>query len=130
MQEPEGKGFVPSPSGFSFDSGDGGRRSFMDMAAFYIITGAVGAVAAVSGIVLGWKGHAKTARQETAAQAREDATLKRDVEHIKRGVDDLRFELRAQNERYDKLAERVTRVEESAKQAHKRLDRIDEKGSV
>ncbi|MNU04128.1 hypothetical protein D3C72_2484130 [compost metagenome] len=49
-----------------------------------------------------------------------------DVEYIKRGVDDIRVDVRMQGQKVDGLAERVTRVEESAKQAHKRLDRLEE----
>ncbi|MFC0392431.1 hypothetical protein [Paenibacillus mendelii] len=51
--------------------------------------------------------------------------LRNDVDYIKRGIDDVRFEQRERGRRFDALSERVTRVEESAKQAHKRLDRLD-----
>ncbi len=37
----------------------------------------------------------------------------------------MRVEIKVQGQRYDALAERVTRVEESTKQAHHRIDRID-----
>jgi hypothetical protein len=37
-------------------------------------------------------------------------------------------EIRSQGQRYDMLAERVTRVEESAKQAHRRIDRLENEG--
>ncbi|MCQ6559769.1 hypothetical protein NNL21_13795 [Paenibacillus mendelii] len=47
------------------------------------------------------------------------------MDYIKRGIDDVRFEQRERGRRFDALSERVTRVEESAKQAHKRLDRLD-----
>lgn len=51
------------------------------------------------------------------------------MEYLKRGVDDIRFDIRKQGERLDGQAERLTRVEESAKQAHKRLDKLEnEKG--
>lgn len=90
-----------------------------------IVASVVSVLAAISGILLGWKGHARTTRHETAAEAREDATIKADVEYIKRGVDEMRLEQKDQGRRYDALAERVTRVEESSKQAHHRIDRID-----
>mgnify|MGYP001954875778 CR=1 FL=1 len=47
------------------------------------------------------------------------------VNYIRQGVDDLRVEIRSQGQRYDMLAERVTRVEESTKQAHKRIDKLE-----
>lgn len=82
--------------------------------------------AAVSGIVLGWLGRSRTINQDIAQQASTDALQRADVEYIKRGVDDIRLEQKAQGKRIDELSERVTRVEESAKQAHKRLDRLDD----
>lgn len=89
------------------------------------ITAAISAAAAISGIVLGWLGRSRAVRQDTATEASKDARLQADIEFIKRGVDDLRIEQRAQGKRFDDLTERVTRVEESAKQAHKRLDRLE-----
>jgi hypothetical protein len=89
------------------------------------ITAAISAAAAISGIVLGWLGRSRSVRQDTATEASKDARLQADIEFIKRGVDDLRIEQRAQGKRFDDLTERVTRVEESAKQAHRRLDRLE-----
>lgn len=87
-------------------------------------TSIIAAVAAISGIVLGWLGRSRTIREDGA----EDGELRASVKYIRDGVDDLRVEIRAQGQRYDMLAERVTRVEESAKQAHKRIDRLEADG--
>lgn len=84
-------------------------------------TSIIAAVAAISGIVLGWLGRSRTIREDGA----EDGELRASVEYIARGVDDLRVEIRSQGQRYDLLAERVTRVEESAKQAHHRINRLE-----
>jgi hypothetical protein len=81
----------------------------------------ISAATAISGIVLGWLGRSRTVRRDGA----EDGELRASVNYIRQGVDDLRVELRAQGQRYDMLAERVTRVEESAKQAHRRIDRLE-----
>lgn len=70
------------------------------------------------GVVLGLLGRSRTIQQDTATEASKDALLRADVEYIKRGVDDVRLEQRAQGQHFDALAERVTRVEESTKQAH------------
>jgi hypothetical protein len=94
----------------------------VDVTALMVV---ISAVAAISGVVLGWTGKTRTVRQDTTQEVRENTTIKSDVEYIKRGVDDMRLEMRSQGQRFDVLAERVTRVEESAKQAHHRLDRLD-----
>ncbi len=52
--------------------------------------------------------------------------LQSDVGYIKAGVDDLKRENKATNLKIDTVSERVTRVEESCKQAHKRIDELKE----
>lgn len=80
-------------------------------------------------MILGWSGRSRTVRQEirqdAATEASRDAILRADMEYIKRGVDDVRLVQREQGRSFEALAERVTRVEESAKQAHLRLNRLD-----
>jgi hypothetical protein len=83
-------------------------------------------IATISGIALGWLGRAKSLKTEIIQEAGSDALQRADVDYIKRGVDDIRLEQRVQGQRIDALSERVTRVEESAKQAHKRMDRLEE----
>jgi len=90
------------------------------------ITILISIATAVSGILLGWLGRTRTIRQDAAKGAEAGATLQTDVEYIKRGVDDIRVDMRIQSQRLDGISERVTRVEESTKQAHKRLDRLEE----
>ncbi|MEL7610349.1 MAG: hypothetical protein AAGU74_12730 [Bacillota bacterium] len=87
----------------------------------------IGAIAAISGMALGWTARAKQSKREAKQDGCEDGALKTDVAYIKRGVDDIRLDMKAQGQRMDALAERVTRVEESTKQAHKRIDRIDQR---
>lgn len=94
----------------------------MDVTVLMMVLAAVGTI---SGVILGWLGKTRTVRQDTTQEVRENTTIKSDVEYIKRGVDDMRLEQRSHGQRFDVLAERVTRVEESAKQAHHRLDRMD-----
>jgi hypothetical protein len=97
------------------------------------ITAIISAIAAVCGVILGWSARSRELKKETKEETKEevktDVLLRADMEYIKRGVDDIRIEQRAQGQRVDTLSERVTRVEESTKQAHKRIDRIEaEKG--
>jgi len=92
-----------------------------------ILTAAISVIATVSGIILGWSARTRETRKETKSEAADNAVLKSDVEYIKRGVDDIRIEQRALGQRFDVLSERVTRVEESSKQAHKRIDDIGRK---
>ena len=81
----------------------------------------ISAVAAISGMVLGWIGRSRTIREDAA----EDGELRANVNYIRKGVEELKLEIKARGQQYEMLAERVTRVEESAKQAHKRLDSLE-----
>jgi hypothetical protein len=78
----------------------------------------------MSGIYLGWSARGREQKKETKEETEVTTSLKLDVEYIKRGVDDIRIEQRAQGQKVDELSERVTRVEESSKQAHKRIDEL------
>ena len=74
----------------------------------------------------GWSTKSRTVKQDIVKEANTDGALQMDVTYIKRGIDDIRVDLRMQGQRVDGLSERVTRMEESSKQAHKRLDRLEE----
>ena len=86
-------------------------------------------VTGLSGILLGWIAHIKTARKDAVDAATHDTAidtaLKSDVDYIKRGVDDIKLDMRAQASKVEGIDRRVTRVEESAKSAHHRLDRLE-----
>jgi chromosome segregation ATPase len=63
------------------------------------------------------------------SDGQESAELKAELGYIRRGVDDIKIDLRANEKQMQALGERVTRVEESAKSLHKRVDNM-EKESV
>lgn len=79
-------------------------------------------IGTVAGIWFGYSGRQKACKDEVRADTVGHTELKTNVEYIKRGVDDIRIDLRAQENTVRDLSDRVTRVEESAKQAHKRID--------
>lgn len=91
-----------------------------------VITALISSAGVISGILIGWSGRSRSVKQDTKEEARSDAAVRADIEYIKRGVEDIKFEQRKQGERFDELSERVTRVEESAKQAHHRINRLEE----
>ena len=86
--------------------------------------GLLAIIGTISGIILGWAGKARQAKQEARTDGEKDASLRVDVEYIKRGVDAVQVEQKVQGKMYSDLNERVIRVEESTKQAHKRIDEL------
>lgn len=65
-----------------------------------------------------------SARRDTRGEAANQAQLVAKLDSIASGVDDIRVEQRSMRARLDSYAERLARVESSAKSAHHRLDQM------
>lgn len=63
-------------------------------------------------------------RKEHKDEGENKGVMMSDIGYIKAGVDDLKREQRETAASMGKLSERITRVEESTKQAHKRIDEL------
>lgn len=94
----------------------------MDQISVFTVIGAVGTISAV---LFGYLGYKKGLQKDAYGEGVDKATLRTDTEYIKRRIDDVLLEQKDTNKSINALAERVTRVEESSKQAHKRIDQIE-----
>ncbi|MEX3621851.1 hypothetical protein [Viridibacillus arvi] len=83
-----------------------------------LLFGAIGTLLGIIGAVAALK---KTNKEEGMQDAETKATLN----YISKGVDDIRIDQRAQASKLDAYNERLIRVEESTKQAHKRIDTFE-----
>ena len=61
------------------------------------------------------------------AETKEDAETKAKLDYISKGVDDIRLDMKSQDRKINDAIERVAKVEESTKSAHKRIDNHIEK---
>ena len=86
----------------------------------------IGLIGALSGIALGWLARSRSIRSEDKKEAANLATIQADLSHIKRGIDDIKSEMRVQDVDIDCLSERITRVEEGEKSNRKRIDKLEE----
>ncbi len=77
-------------------------------------------------IVFGYAAFSHNGKKDTQDEAKTDATVLTEIGYIKGGIDDIKAEQREQNKTNIEILTRLTAVEESAKQAHHRLDRLDE----
>lgn len=66
-------------------------------------------------------------RKDGYSDGDKDGGLKSDMSYIRKGIDEMRLDLKELNRKQDDMNTRLTRVEESAKQAHKRIDEINTK---
>jgi len=64
-------------------------------------------------------------RQGCKNDASDSAVIRTKLDNINAGVESIRIDIKAQEMRVTGLSERVIRVEESSKQAHKRLDKME-----
>lgn len=85
----------------------------------------LGAVSTVFGMVITYFTFMRGRDKNIRTDAQENAKVSTKLDHISRGVDDIRIDLRSNEKQINNVAERVTRVEESSRSAHKRLDKLE-----
>ncbi len=90
----------------------------------------IGAFGTLSGFVISYlsfqRNRDREIKSRAAGSATESAVVRTKLDAIGQGVDSIRIDLKANEKQMVHLGERVTRVEESTKQAHKRIDNIRE----
>lgn len=79
------------------------------------------------GMLISWLTFARKAKRDNERDGESRGVLASDIGYIKAGIDDLKRENRETRKEVRELSERVTRCEESAKQAHKRIDEMHER---
>lgn len=79
-----------------------------------------------AGVLISWLALMRKSKKDTEKYGESRGVMASDIGYIKAGVDDLKRESRETRASVCELAERVTRCEESCKQAHKRIDEMHE----
>lgn len=85
----------------------------------------IGILLSVLGVIIAFLGYQLNKSKEIKSDGRESAEFKAELGYIRRGVDDIKIDLRANDKQLQAFGERLTRVEESSKQAHKRIDKFE-----
>jgi len=85
----------------------------------------VGIVVAVLSLIIAFQSYSLNKTKLIKNDGQESAELKAELGYIRKGVDDIRIDLKANEKQMIALGERITRVEESSKQAHKRIDNLE-----
>lgn len=88
------------------------------------VTVIVSLVCTVFGCIIGYFGFARNRKKDQTDEGAVKGAMASDIGYIKAGVDDLKRENRETRQEVHGLSERVTRCEESCKQAHKRIDEM------
>lgn len=97
------------------------------MTGFEIFTTVFGLVGTGCAIVFGVLAFRRNNKSDDTEEGKKDGVLLTEIGYIKSGVDDIKRKQEKEDERHIKVVSRLTAVEESAKQAHKRIDRLEGK---
>lgn len=92
----------------------------------WIVSG-ISIVAAIAGVVFGLATYNRNKKQDNAEDGKEAGIVLTELGYIKSGVDDLKRKQDKQDEQTLQLLRDLTAVQESAKQAHKRIDTLEER---
>lgn len=84
----------------------------------------LGIVSSVCAIVFGYLAFFRNRKKDDTEEGKSAGTMLSDIGYIKAGVDDIKTEQKEQRKTNIEVVSRLTAVEESTKQAHKRIDEI------
>ncbi len=93
------------------------------------ITIFLGTVSTVCAILFGYAAYMRNKQKDCETEGRTSGAVLTEMGYIKSGIDDIKRKQERQEEKqeqqYIEIVGRLTSVESSAKQAHKRLDKIE-----
>lgn len=91
------------------------------------LTAVISIACTVLGAAIGFATFRKNGEKDAEEKGKADGVVLTEIGYIKAGIDDIKRKQDRQDELYIKIAERLTAVEASAKQAHHRIDRLEGK---
>ena len=83
------------------------------------------AIFGISGLVFGIITAVRNKKTDDAKEGKEDGIILTELGYIKSGVDDIKHKQEKQESQNLEFVKHLTAVEESAKQAHKRIDKLE-----
>ena len=90
-----------------------------------LLDAVIGIACAILGGVLGYAAFLRNSKKDSEADGKQSGAVLTELGYIKSGIDDLKTENREQRRTNTEFITRLTEVESSAKQAHKRLDSLE-----
>lgn len=84
----------------------------------------IGLLCSVIGAALGIWSYSRNVKKDTKDESRDFTRVEAKLDYVSKGVDDIRLDIKATDRRVSEVSERLTRVEESTKSAHHRIDEI------
>ncbi len=85
----------------------------------------IGVVGTILGGVLSYAAFHRNSKKDSEEEGKSSGTMLTEIGYIKGGIDRIERKQDAQDARYIGMAERMSAVENSAKSAHHRIDRLE-----
>ena len=85
----------------------------------------LGAICAVLAVLLSYVTLSRNKSKDDKSDGQQTGIVLTELGYIKGSIDGMNAKLDKQDERFIEIAQRLSAVEASAKQAHKRLDRME-----
>lgn len=89
----------------------------------------IGLLCSIVGAVLGIWSYSRASKKDTKEESRDFTRVEAKLDYVSKGVDDIRLDIKATDRKVSEVTERLTRVEESTKSAHHRIDNIEKEGA-
>lgn len=89
-----------------------------------MIFGIIGAVGGIAGMIFGLVSVFRNKKHDDKIEGQRDGTILTELGYIKAGVDDMKRDTKEFRSEMQALHDNVTRIDESCKQAHKRIDTL------
>ena len=97
------------------------------MTGMEVFTTVLGIGGTVCAIVFGYIAFRLNNKNDDTAEGKKDGVLLTEIGYIKSGVDDIKRKQEKEDERHIQVVGRLSAVEQSAKQAHHRIDELQQK---
>jgi len=90
-----------------------------------ITKGIITIACSVVGALIAVEGMFRYSKKDTKAETRSNTIIETKLDYVSKGIDDIKLDMRDQGRQINDVTERVARVEESCKSAHKRIDELE-----
>lgn len=87
----------------------------------------IGIAASACAVYFGVRNNRRANKTDDAEEGKKDGVILTEIGYIKSGVDDIKRKQETQDKQHIEVITRLTAVEESSKQAHHRIDEIQDK---
>jgi septal ring factor EnvC (AmiA/AmiB activator) len=87
----------------------------------------IGLLCLLVGTLIGFLTFSRNRDKDVKSDASKNAVIETKLENIYQGVENIRIDIKANERRVTELNDLVIRIDESTKQAHKRIDKIENK---